>query len=58
MKNHTQQRVITKGLFQENKEKAIQFFSDLPKENFDNITENIELSKYIKMFPKNSDLYW
>ncbi|MFA4952667.1 MAG: metallophosphoesterase [Candidatus Pacearchaeota archaeon] len=33
IKNHTQQKIITKNLFYENKDKVNQFFDDLPEEN-------------------------
>ena len=33
IKNNTQQRIITKGIFNQNKEKVNQIFSDIPKEN-------------------------
>jgi hypothetical protein len=59
IKNSTNQRIITKSLFNQNKDKVFQIFSDLPKENQQNLENlkiklglSIEISKEISIESK------
>ncbi len=54
LKNHTQQRIITKEIFLKNREKASEFFLNLPEENQKNLEKlkiklglSIEISKEV-----------
>jgi len=54
IKNNTNQKIITKNLFDKNKDKLNQFFSELPQENQRNLAKlkiklglNIEISKEV-----------
>ena len=58
IKNYTQQRIITKNLFNENKEQVNQFFSTLPKESQKSLEKlKIKLGLSIEISREQDVLY-
>ena len=60
IKSHTQRRIITKGLFEQNREQVTEFFLTLPQENQKSLEKlkiklglQIEISKEISSFEPN-----
>lgn len=61
IKSHTQKRIITKGLFEQNREQVTEFFLTLPQENQKSLEKlkiklglQIEISKEVSSFEPNS----